>query len=144
MLEQGQANGMRQRMLLRLGALCLTIFTLAAAGFSQQPAHKTVLDGAYTADQAARGETAFLTICSDCHAEDLNGSPPLKGPVFMDNWREDTLDRLFTYMKTTMPRDGRRFSDEIYLDILAYILQANSFPPGAMELTVASVENVQL
>ena len=98
--------------------------------------HATVLGGAYTAAQAARGETAFGSNCAKCHeGADVDG-PPLNGDPFIDRWREDNLETLFDFMKTRMPQDDPgKLAPAAYLDILAYLLSRNSFPPGAQELT---------
>jgi hypothetical protein len=75
--------------------------------------------------------------CSSCHSEDLGGksAPALKGPQFIDNWREYSLDTLYTYIKDNMPRGKEKLTDDVYLDILSYILEANEYPAGTNELT---------
>ena len=106
---------------------------------------KTVWDGVYTAEQAARGQSVFnisggaipQSACRDCHAEDLTGArgPALTGNRFMESWSEDSLSSLFTMIKTDMPRNDRGvLSDTQYLDIVAYIFQVNGFPAGTEEL----------
>ena len=60
---------------------------------STDPTLKTVWDGVYTSDQAARGEAAYADSCSGCHRDDLRGyNGVLVGGRFMDSWREDTLN----------------------------------------------------
>jgi hypothetical protein len=45
--------------------------------------------------------------------------------------REDTLDVLFTFIKTRMPRDAQEsLAGSMYLDILAQILQNNGYRAG--------------
>ena len=54
----------------------------------------------------------------------------------MDHWREFNLDVLFGLIKNTMPATNPGgLSEAAYLDITAYMLQANEIPPGARELT---------
>ena len=62
-------------------------------------------------------------------------APPLAGSDFLDKWSGQTMGDLFQRIRTTMPvgRAGR-LSPDAYSDITAYILSANSFPPGRTEL----------
>ena len=46
-------------------------------------------------------------------------------------------------VRETMPQDNPGgLSDEDYADVLAYMLEANDFPPCDCELTVDSVEDI--
>src|SRR5258705_7458668 len=69
---------------------------------------KTVWDGAYTAEQAARGQSAYVQRCASCHGEDFKGvagtnAAVLIGDKFVDNWREDDLGSFFRFLQTSMP-----------------------------------------
>ena len=121
-------------------ALILVPFAPARA------AGKTVWDGVYAAAQAERGQTAYAFSCRRCHGEDLTGSGNvLRGAKFMDHWREDNLKSLFSTLKTTMPRDApKSLPDGEYIDIVAYLLEANAFPAGSEELTADALERVQI
>jgi hypothetical protein len=105
----------------------------------------TVLDGVYTSAQAARGEAVYSNSCGSCHdGQDADG-PGLTGKAFLDRWREDTLEPLFTFIKTTMPGDAPGSLDQrAYVDVLTYILQANSLPASTRELSAEMVGSVQL
>ncbi|MEP7304631.1 MAG: cytochrome c [Acidobacteriota bacterium] len=105
----------------------------------------TVLEGVYTAAQAARGEAAYSTSCIGCHeGQDADG-PQLTGTAFLDRWREDKLESLFTFIKTRMPGNLPGGLDErAYADITAYLLQANGLPAGERELTSDMVGSIQL
>src|SRR5215471_9470498 len=103
------------------------------------PGEKKVWDGIYTAEQAARGKPRFEASCSRCHNVELVGSergPALKGNVFWSKYENDSLASLYTLIRDTMPRDGGAgvVSDEIKIDILAYILMRNEIPAGSEEL----------
>ena len=107
--------------------------------------NKTILDGVYTAAQAARGKEAFAMHCSSCHLDDLSGSngPTLKGATFIENWREDSLNALHSLIKTTMPRGRQKLNDDAYTDILAYILDRNEYPSGSNELKAETVGTIR-
>jgi len=109
---------------------------------------RTVWDGVYTADQAERGKRDYEVSCSSCHQPGLTGAgeaPPLSGARFMQGWREDTLGSLFTRIKALMPFDDpSTLTDEVYLDIMAYILQVNAFPTGSDELKPADLERIKI
>ncbi len=110
-------------------------------------ASKTVLEGVYTQAQAMRGEKAYQAKCATCHRSDLSGfsGPPLKGDLFIDRWREFNLSVLFDLIKATMPLDDPHgLDDEMYHDILAYLLQRNEIPSGRQELTAAVIESTLL
>jgi mono/diheme cytochrome c family protein len=121
---------------------------MTPAAFAQEKTFsRTTVDGVYTAAQAERGKEAYTTNCSSCHAKDLAGQagPPLKGELFMDNWREDRVKPLFTYMRTRMPqRAAGSLSEQTYLDILSFILSENMLPAGSKELVADAVGDIQL
>lgn len=125
----------------------LIVVVLSAAGLATGLAQRrtTVLDGVYTPAQAARGDAAYQASCVGCHeGQDADG-PELAGRVFLDRWREDTLEPLFTFITTRMPGNLPGALDErAYVDITAYILRANGFPAGETELTSTMVDSVQL
>lgn len=125
----------------------LTVVILAATGLATAfaQASTTVLDGIYMPEQAARGEAVYSTRCSGCHEGQNGDGPQLVGKAFLDRWREDTLEPLFTFIKTSMPGDFPGGLDErAYVDVTAYILQANSFPAGKSALSSDLVGRIQL
>src|SRR4029450_13711127 len=92
----------------------LVVVAVWAAGFATGLAQgsMTVLDGVYTHAQAERGETLYSTSCIGCHeGQDADG-PELTGKAFLDRWREDKLESLFTFIKTTMPGNAPGSLDE--------------------------------
>jgi quinoprotein glucose dehydrogenase len=100
---------------------------------------KTVWDGVYTAAQADRGKASYKLYCAVCHQDDLSGgadaggrASALKGDKILV--RKD-LNNLFSYIRVWMPQDDRgSLNDPTCIDIVAYILQQNSMPPGVEEL----------
>jgi mono/diheme cytochrome c family protein len=99
----------------------------------------SIWDGVYTSAQADRGKATFDVSCSRCHNADLSGSergPTLTGEKFLGNWLDGSLEPLFSFIRDSMPQGSANIvSDDSKADILAYILQRNSFPPGKTELT---------
>jgi mono/diheme cytochrome c family protein len=102
---------------------------------------RSVQDGVYTRDQAARGQKEYGVFCASCHASDLggtnsgdSGAPPLRREAFMAG---SDANALFTLIRMNMPRDAPSgLSDQQYLDVMAYIFQQNGFPAGKDELTM--------
>jgi mono/diheme cytochrome c family protein len=115
-----------------------TILALQAGG--QAPIaqmNSSVWSGVYSPTQAERGQAAYARHCSRCHGDDpVNGRNPLAGDRFAEQWESRTLAELSNRIRDTMP-PGEAFTvgaaDK--LDILAYLLQRNGFPPGRAELT---------
>ena len=118
-----------------------TSFVLLLPPLSQaQP--KTVLDGIYSPTQATTGKAAYDTNCARCHAADLTGfsGPPLKGPLFLDRWREFKLNVLVDVIQSDMPLGNpKSLPEKTYIDISAYILQQNGIPAGTKDLTKETV-----
>ena len=97
-------------------------------------------DGVYTREQADRGHGLYDAACSACHGAKLEGgsSGPLAGEQFIASWAGPTLtlDDFYYIVRKTMPKDApASLTPAQYLDVVAYILQQNSFPPGEKELT---------
>ncbi|MHB8390648.1 MAG: c-type cytochrome [Acidobacteriaceae bacterium] len=91
-------------------------------------------DGVYTAEQAQQGKTLYTQLCIECHGASLEGmgqNPSLTGDDFLNNWQGQTLADLFTRIRTTMPalKPGSLTPAETAL-LVAYILDANTFPSG--------------
>src|SRR5437762_4526192 len=134
-------------MLKRASGSALLIMILAARlTFSQAPSTKSIWDGVYSETQAQRGSIAYRAACSSCHRGDLGGqNGVLIGTTFMNRWREDNLNSLFTNIKTTMPRNNPGIlKEDMYVDIITYILQQNSFPAGPDELKPDALKTVQI
>ena len=103
----------------------------------------SVLDGVYSEAQATRGKEQYGEKCSECHEGAEPNGPELMGSTFVDNWREDTLDGLYNFMKTRMPQDAQgSLTDAQYIDILGYVLQLNNYKSGAKDLTPDATKNI--
>jgi mono/diheme cytochrome c family protein len=123
-----------------IAATAAGAFVLAIGSGAAQGTAKTVLDGVFSAAQAERGARVYGAECAACHeGADVDG-PPLTGAMFLDRWREDTLDSLFQFIKTNMPQQAPgSLSDAAYLEILAHLLSENAFKAGSGELTREAV-----
>jgi mono/diheme cytochrome c family protein len=123
-----------------MNCVMLAVFVTAFAQGST-----SVLDGVYTRAQAERGEAVYSASCIGCHeGQDADG-PELTGRVFLDRWREDTLEPLFTFIKTTMPGNAPgSLDDRAYADIIAFLLETHGLPAGNRELSAGMVGSIQL
>ena len=118
-------------------SVLLLFGTLAAQG--QSAAGPSIWSGVFTAAQATRGDDAYQASCSGCHGGNLRATAPeavdLTGPAFRAKWNGKTLEERFATIRDTMPLgNGNSLGDKTYMDILAFILQFNEFPPGNQEL----------
>lgn len=123
----------------RLGGLCLasSLLALAAVPLGSQTPRRTAADGVYTTDQATRGEMVFAAHCAECHGEDLEGleGPQLAGSLFLRTWRARTVGDLFRKIVESMPKgSAESVTDTDKLDAVAFLLSANAFPAGRVEL----------
>jgi mono/diheme cytochrome c family protein len=116
---------------------------VAAAGVLAQspPARQSVWDGVYTEAQAARGERQYGRSCEECHGPDMSGDqveeiPSLVLDSFMTDWNGKSVRELFDTLKRSMPKDKPgTLGTSAYVDVIAYLLQANKFPSGPKELS---------
>jgi len=95
---------------------------------------RTIADGVYSAAQAEAGRAVYAASCATCHGNDLRpagGVPPVAGGAFVANWRGKSVADLFAYTRDFMPTGmGGSLSDGQYLNVTAYILQANGYVSG--------------
>jgi mono/diheme cytochrome c family protein len=106
----------------------------------------TVWDGAFSDAQADRGAKAYTAACARCHGDDLRGmGGVLIGDQFMRGWQTDTVGSLFMRTRSTMPNGAAgSLEDNTYLDIIAFVLKANSFPSGTKELTLDALPTIRI
>lgn len=107
-------------------------------------ASRSVWDGVYSKEQAARGQTAYNSKCARCHGEALLGgedSPPLVDKDFLERWNGKSVGALVEFTRKTMPSDGPgKLSRQQCTDIIAYLLSANGFPAGTGDLPPAEAD----
>ena len=111
------------------------VFAATTQSLQAQP-RRSVWDGAYTEEQAGRGQSLYQQNCARCHGADLAGTfetPPLMGR-FIPYWAGTTMDVLFDYVSTAMPLDRPgSLGPASNAAIVAYLLKANGFPAGTKE-----------
>ena len=116
----------------------LTVTSLGAQA-AAEPTRRTVWDGLYSDAQAGRGREAYVKACAPCHMEDLGGheyAGALAGYPFQMKWEDASVAEVFGRIRTMPLGEPGSLSTQEYLDILAYVLQANGYPSGQSELTV--------
>src|SRR5438477_12644355 len=109
-------------------ARALTVMAAVMTAQSQTPA------GPFTTAQAGAGRSAYQANCASCHLPDLAGrneAPQLAGPNFMRVWGSRGAGALAQYIQASMPPQNRGgLSQEMGLDLAAFILEPNLGPPG--------------
>jgi mono/diheme cytochrome c family protein len=91
----------------------------------------TLADGAFSAEQAARGSEVFRNVCSECH-----DASEFRGTDFMFDWEGSTVGRFVRLVSETMPDDNPgSVPIEQVVAVAAYVLELNDYPAGASELT---------
>jgi hypothetical protein len=144
----------RQRSALIVGACLVWVAAVvedasARRQAGQEPAGRiSVRDGVYSEPQASRGlkeytrscEKEYTRSCERCHGSDLTGNatdevPALVADMFMFHWGGRTVQALYDRIRNAMPADAPGSLDApAYLDIVAYLLEANGFPRGPRDL----------
>lgn len=112
-------------------ATCLALSVIPA----QAQAPRTTADGVFTAAQAKAGEQAYQSHCVGCHGLDLKKvdaeAPDLTDGPYRFGWNGKTVAERFDKIRTTMPRPPLpKLADQMYVDIVAYILSFNGSPAG--------------
>lgn len=106
-------------------------------GVAALDAARQAAEGVYTAAQAAAGRVVYERECARCHQANLQGSfeaPPLAGESFLRFWGDLSPRDLFDRISRSMPPDQEALADTAYVDVVAYLLQANGAPAGGEPL----------
>ena len=102
----------------------------AGAPTGRPAALQPVLEGVFTAAQAARGERTFDEVCAGCH-----DSGEFAGARFRLGWVDRSVGELFDIISTLMPEgDPGSLSPGEYAAVVAYLLQLNGYPAGETPL----------
>lgn len=90
--------------------------------------------GIFTDAQAQRGRTTFDEVCSECHT-----TSEFRGRTFQRSWGRRTVYSFFRTVRSTMPDDNPGgLEEQVYLDVVSYILSINGHDGGAAELSADS------
>ena len=120
-------------------SILLLALALPAVAQSNGSAEKPVA-GAFSEDQAAKGETVFKATCASCHA-----TSDFTGQTFKMNWIGRSLYDYFSGIKKTMPDDNPGgLSDDEYVRVVSYILKINGYPAGKDSLSADSTSMKQI
>ena len=137
------------RILVVATALFVTVAggVLATAQQQRDPEGRTVWDGVFTEEQAARGATVFAETCTSCHGANLEGSNRAKALVGDTFWRDFAgrqLSYVLDFMSENMPNNAQRgtLSSSTYLDLTAFVLSRNNFPAGTESLTAEATADI--
>lgn len=98
----------------------------------------SVLAGAYTEEQAVRGQALYYQHCLLCHGEMMNGvdqAPPLAGPQFSSIWNGESLWALVDRINTMPPTRPGSLTRQENVDVLTYMLWYNGLPLGREALS---------
>ena len=126
-----------------------TCIVVAALATGSAQASRTTSEGVFTDAQQKRGEAIYARECSTCHGERLKGgegSPPLTGTEFNDNWNNKTVAELFDKIRQTMPAPPEqpgKLTPQQTSDVVAHILNVDGFPSGSTELS-SDLEQLKL
>lgn len=105
---------------------------------AQQPTQTA----AFTAAQSAAGRAVYDANCAGCHMPNLEGrgeAPQLAGSQFMSMWGSRSVHDLLTFIQASMPPlNVGSISEADYLNVTAFMLQANGAVAGNQSLTATS------
>lgn len=102
----------------------------------------SIYTGAYSAEQADRGEAITRRACAACHST----SDWAQGRI-LNSWTGQSAFDLVTHIRNTMPLNAPgSLSLQEYTDIVAYMLELNDVPAGDAELPAeeAGLRNFEL
>src|SRR5262245_20861773 len=124
------------RRVLILGLSCVAV-TLTTSLFRGEVGAQQLQSASFTLAQAAAGKAAYAEHCVTCHGGHLDDgafAPPLSGEQFHVNWGGKPLDQLYAKLLTMPPGGKGNLGDDAYVNLLAYILQANRVSEGKTPL----------
>ena len=126
-------------------ALTAAPFLLLATALAAAQQY-SLSDGVYTTEQAERGKAQFEERCRGCHGDlgSNTGVRELAGDTFMADWSGRTLGDLLDRVRLMPPSQPRSLDDESYVNLVAFLLQANGFPSGEQRLGAALAAKIAM
>jgi hypothetical protein len=83
-------------------------------------------------------------MCHGARLEGLGDAQKLVGRDFVDLWGHDTVAELYTAVRVEMPQDDPgSLSDEMYLNLVAFLLHANGAKTGPAPLDAKSAVKIE-
>ena len=137
-LVGGCASAAATNVLTPLGAhLGVGAKTGAPVALKVDPNAKVILSNAsnlppasYSQAQATRGKTVYDGTCGTCHEP-----AQFIGQTFVESWNDRRVWDFYSLVRSTMPLDNPGgLKDQEYIDVVAYLLQANKAPAGGDSL----------
>ena len=144
MLDNNYINDSMKNLNPLLSLLIINLFLFSCSKPDQSSTHGeattlTTTVGVFTKKQVELGEVLYTNNCMACHGRDLRGTEggnALIGERFISKWKEKSLGELFELTKATMPKTNpHSLDDASYSALIAFILNANGFPSGDVELS---------
>ena len=100
---------------------------------------------AFTTEQAAAGQAAYQQHCAACHGATLRQLPDavLAGREFAAKWGSRATSELVGQIRSTMPPTAPGgLPENVYVELTAFLLQANGGEPGDAPLTAATAARI--
>ena len=108
--------------------------TPVTAAPTDDPPDQVASAAIFTEVQADRGKTTFDEVCSECHT-----NSEFRGTSFQSNWGRRTVYSFYRTVRSTMPDDNPGgLEEQVYLDVVSYILRINGHEAGSSELSTDS------
>ena len=128
------------RLITQVIAFSVGIFVVPGLTSGLLAQERSISDGVYTTEQAARGKREYTQQCATCHSTNLRGgemAPGLVGQTFISGWSGETLWTFADFTNATMPQDAPgNLSTQGLNDVIAFILSSNDYPAGDNELSL--------
>jgi len=131
----------------------LAFSTLVLAGYETNRPVQAAEITTYTSAQAGQGAQTYRQHCASCHGATLvdgGAGPALSGEAFSSRWNGRSVGSLIQLINTSMPPGGGTgMQANDFLNVTAYILQANQIAAGQQalaagsELTLAALPHTQ-
>src|SRR5260370_9820404 len=119
--------------------LAVTALVLVLPSGGRAQATRKTIDASpryYSEAKVKRGKEQYAQDCAQCHGANLRGigtAAALVGDDFMRDYY--SVNDLFIKASVTMPGDNvHGLPTDTYLNIIAYLLQANGLPAGTENL----------
>jgi alcohol dehydrogenase (cytochrome c) len=117
----------------------LMLLVIAIVGWHVKPARS------FTAEQATAGRAAYEQECASCHGANLRQLPEalLAGREFTAKWESRPASELIALIRATMPpTNAGGLPEATYVNIAAYLLQANGGSADGRALTAGTSTRV--